>query len=145
MGGSNKWCNRRDLGGNAGTMCQSVCSAPLWAPVCSKASNCRILFYWSSLIAKVAASFDQSSPSSKAVTVAAKPSGDAPLRETYCAAAILSRPCRSWVKSTRDAMKSQCPLYPRKRTSELAPRNKINSDRKVASRHSPQSAAPHLW
>jgi len=100
MGGSNKWCNRRDLGGNAGTMCQSVCSAPVWAPVCSKASICRILFYWSSLIAKVAASFDQSSPSSKAVIVAAKPSGDAPLREAYCAAAILSRPCQLGQKQT---------------------------------------------
>ena len=45
MGVSNKWCSRRDLGGNVGTKYQSICSAPVWAAVCSTASTCRILFY----------------------------------------------------------------------------------------------------
>src|SRR5262249_59536512 len=48
MDGSNKWCSRRDLGGNVGTKYQSVCSAPVWEAVCSTASTCRILFYSSS-------------------------------------------------------------------------------------------------
>jgi hypothetical protein len=48
MGGSNKWCSRRDLGGNVGTKYQSVCSAPVWAAVCSTASTYRILSYSSS-------------------------------------------------------------------------------------------------
>src|SRR5262249_38838607 len=48
MDGSNKWCSRRDLGGNVGTKYQSVCSAPVWEAVCSTASTCRIIFYSSS-------------------------------------------------------------------------------------------------
>ena len=45
MGGSNKWCSRRDLGGNVGTKYQWVCSAPVWAAVCNTASTCRILLF----------------------------------------------------------------------------------------------------
>jgi len=45
MGDRNKWCSRRDLGGNVDTKYQSICSIPVCAAVCSTASTCRILFY----------------------------------------------------------------------------------------------------
>ena len=66
------------------------------------------------------------------------------VQRSFCGATDFSPACPLWVKSEHQRSFRQCPLYPRKRTSDSGPRITFDAPTPAAWRYLLRSAGPHL-